>query len=96
MFDVRDMIVAYVLAADRARPGETYNVATGRPVSIASIAHHLAKASLVPIRIQGGHGPATIMSGNPAKFRRATGWRPTLPLRRTLIDVLESERRRQS
>jgi nucleoside-diphosphate-sugar epimerase len=32
------------------------------------------------------------MSGDASKFRAATGWRPEIPLERTLRDLLEHER----
>jgi nucleoside-diphosphate-sugar epimerase len=32
------------------------------------------------------------MSGDFSKFRAATGWSPRIPLRRTLLDLLDFER----
>ena len=37
-------------------------------------------------------GQPDVMSGDFSKFRAATGWRPELPLRRTLQDLLGYER----
>jgi GDP-4-dehydro-6-deoxy-D-mannose reductase len=92
LFDVRDMVRAYLAAAERGAAGETYNVATGRPVSIARIAGTLVSMARVPLAVRGPAGEPTTLSGDPSKFRAATGWRPEIPLRRTLADLLDWER----
>jgi len=48
----------------------------------------------VPVEVRGPAGSATTLSGDPSKFRADTGWRPEIPLRRTLSDLLEWERSR--
>ena len=93
-FDVRDMAQAYRLAAERGRRGEIYNVSTGEPVSIEFIARSLAGMSRVPVRVRGVRGAADLLSGDSSKFRAATGWRPEIPLSRTLADLLNYERGR--
>lgn len=93
-FDVRDMASAYRLAAERGRRGEAYNVSTGEPVSIEFIARSLAAMSRVPVRIRGIRGADDLLSGDSSKFRAATGWRPEIPLSRTLADLLNHERGR--
>jgi GDP-4-dehydro-6-deoxy-D-mannose reductase len=91
-FDVRDMVRAYRLAAEKARPGEVYNVATGTPVRIGDVLRMLLAEARVPLRVRAHAGRADLMSGDPSKFRAATGWRPLIPLRKTLVDLLEYER----
>ena len=91
-FDVRDMARAYRLAAEKARAGEIYNVATGRPVRIGDVLRLLLAEARVPLRVRAGHGPGDVMSGNASKFRRATGWVPRIPLAQTLRDLLDYER----
>lgn len=93
-FDVRDMARAYVLAAERARPGETYNVASGRAVSIGEIVDGLLRRARVPLRVRGRPGRPSVLAGDASKFRRETGWRPRIGFERTLADLLEHERRR--
>jgi len=94
-FDVRDMVRAYLLAAQRGCPGEVYNVATGRPVSIEGLARLLMSLSKVPLRLQAPPGSPTLLTGDSTKFRAATGWRPQIPLRQTLADLLAHERQAQ-
>ena len=92
LFDVRDMARAYLAAAERGRRGTVYNVGTGRPVSIGDILDVLVSLSRVPLRVQARRGPETVLSGDSSLFRSHTGWRPRLPLRRTLSDLLTHER----
>jgi GDP-4-dehydro-6-deoxy-D-mannose reductase len=91
-FDVRDMVRAYRLAAERGRVGETYNVATAHPVSIARVVELLVGASPLPFRIRGHRGILHTLSGDSSKFRADTGWTPEIPLRKTLLDLLDYER----
>lgn len=94
--DVRDVVRAYVLAAERAAPG-IYNIASGRGVAIGDLLDMLIGLARIPLRVV--TDPALRRPGEPdrrigdaARFRRATGWAPTIPLRRTLADLLEAER----
>lgn len=91
-FDVRDMARAYLRAAERGEPGARYNVATGRPVTIGEIAARLMRMSRVPLALEARPGTPSTMSGDASRFRRATGWRPEIPLDRTLADLLDHER----
>ncbi|HZE96511.1 MAG TPA: NAD-dependent epimerase/dehydratase family protein [Planctomycetota bacterium] len=91
-FDVRDMARAYRLAAERGRRGVVYNVASGDPVAIGSIAKILADSALVPLRIVGEAGAVDLVSGDSRRFRTDTGWAPLIPLERTLADLLDHER----
>jgi GDP-4-dehydro-6-deoxy-D-mannose reductase len=91
-FDVRDMARAYRLAAEKAPAGEVYNGATGRPVRIGDVLRLLLAEARVPLKVRAGRGRADVMSGDFSKFRAATGWSPRIPLRRTLLDLLDFER----
>jgi GDP-4-dehydro-6-deoxy-D-mannose reductase len=93
-FDVRDMALAYVAAAERGRRSETYNVGTGAPVAIREIAGFLLSRARVPLRVRSRRGTPTVLSADASKFSEATGWRPLIPLERTLDDLLDFERRR--
>ena len=91
-FDVRDMARAYLAAAERGRRGETYNVATGSPVSIGRICRLLTGSSRIRLTVNGIHGSGATLSGDPAKFQRHTGWKARIPLDQTLQDLLAFER----
>ena len=92
--DVRDMVRAYWLAAERGEPGEVYNIASGRGITIRSMLDRLVALARVEVRIE--IDPARlrpsdveVLLGDAAKFRAATGWEPTIPLERTLADTLD-------
>jgi len=97
--DVRDVVRAYRLAAERCTPGGAYNVCSGRPVAVREILEILVSLSTVephvmvdPERMR----PADIpeLWGSAERLHRATGWAPSIPLERTLGDLLEGWRRR--
>jgi GDP-4-dehydro-6-deoxy-D-mannose reductase len=91
--DVRDVVRAYALLAERGRPGEVYNVCSGSMVPMASIVARLAEMARVPVSTELDPAKVRIREivysgGNPAKLRRDLGWIPEIPLDRTLADLL--------
>jgi GDP-4-dehydro-6-deoxy-D-mannose reductase len=91
--DVRDVVRAYWLLLEKARPGEVFNVCSGAGVAIGEILQELVDVSGVKVEIRRDPDrmrPADIPAivGNPRKLARATGWKPVIPLRRTLADLL--------
>jgi GDP-4-dehydro-6-deoxy-D-mannose reductase len=97
--DVRDIVRAYRLAAERARGGEVYNICSDRGTTIRALLDLLLGGARRRIRIErdpsrGRGEPHSKRVGCSAKFRRATGWKPRIPLRRTVADLLEHHRGR--
>ncbi len=97
--DVRDMVRAYWLLLGRARPGDTYNAASGPAVSIHEVIEgFLARATRpiavrqVPQRVRPVDIP--VLSGDASRLRALTGWAPAVPLRQSLQDVLDDWRHR--
>ena len=96
--DVRDVVRAYRLLAERLRRGgittvpSVYNIAAGRACSIRSIVEHLAGLSGVEIAIEVDPGlvrpndPPEI-TGDATRLAGDTGWVPRIPLNDTLRDV---------
>lgn len=91
--DVRDTVRAYRLIAERGSAGRTYNVCSGRTVVIRELLEKLLARARVPIairvdpkRLRPADQP--ILLGNPRRIREELGWQPTIPLDRTLDDVL--------
>ena len=96
--DVRDVCRAYELLLDPDVPAGTYNVASGRLVSMATVVELLVGLLHVPVRVEQDPArlrPAEIprLSGNPSRLRAATGWEPRIPLEQTLADTLEAARK---
>ena len=90
--DVRDVVRAYRLLAERAEPG-AYNVCTGRSTSAGELLAMLAAAAgagldhEVDPELVRAHEVMEVR-GDPARLRAATGWEPEIALERTLADTL--------
>jgi GDP-4-dehydro-6-deoxy-D-mannose reductase len=90
--DVRDVVRAYRLLAERADPG-IYNVGSGRAVSIGELVALLSELFEVEI----DHvvddellrkGEVSEIRASIARLTDATGWAPEIPLERTLADTV--------
>ena len=98
--DVRDVVRAYRLLVEHGAAGEVYNVCSGAGVRIGDLAERLLVRSTRPLRLR--VDPALVRPvevpvfvGDPAKLVSATGWSRTVPLDRTLDDVLAEARDRE-
>jgi len=92
--DVRDMVRAYWIALEKAEPGESYNVGSGRTWSVREMLDILLANTTVKVRVQ--EDPARlrpsdvpILWADTSKFRAATGWEPRIPFEQTLRDLLD-------
>lgn len=97
--DVRDVVRAYVLLADKGRSGEVYNVCRGVAVAMRDLVAELVARSRValevatdPDRLRPVDTP--IVLGSFARLAAETGWQPEIPLERTLDDLLQWWRER--
>jgi GDP-4-dehydro-6-deoxy-D-mannose reductase len=91
--DVRDVVRAYRLLAERGEPG-VFNVCSGRTASAAELVAALGRAAGVEVEHVVDPDlirPHEVMEvrGSYEKLRAATGWEPEIPLERTLADTLE-------
>jgi GDP-4-dehydro-6-deoxy-D-mannose reductase len=91
--DVRDVVRAYRLLAERASPG-VYNVCSGVSVSAAEQVALLAEV-LAPMPVAHVVDPAKVraheiadLRGDHARLSEATGWEPRIPLRETMSDAV--------
>jgi len=92
--DVRDTVRGYRDVLDRGRTGRPYNVCSGNAVSIRELLDRLVARARVPVRVridQARFRPndTPLLAGDPRRIQNELGWRPTIPLERTLDDVLE-------
>jgi GDP-4-dehydro-6-deoxy-D-mannose reductase len=92
--DVRDMVRAYWLAVTRAKPGEVYNIASGKGIHIREMLDQILALSTAAVKVE--VDPARlrpsdveILIGDSSKFRADTGWEPRIPFDQTLRDLLE-------
>jgi GDP-4-dehydro-6-deoxy-D-mannose reductase len=91
--DVRDVVRAYRLLAERAPP-DVYNVSSGRSVSGADQVSLLAEL-IAPVQIEHIVDPARVrahevmdLRGAHDRLTTATGWNPEIAFRQTLADTL--------
>ena len=90
--DVRDVVRAYVLLLEKGRPGEAYNVGSGRTTPVRQIVKLLMGFSPLPIRVSvQSHrlrpGEARTLYGSNHKLMRHTSWKPKYNLETTLRDL---------
>ena len=92
--DVRDMVKAYVLAIERGKSGDVYNLGSGNSYKISDILDILLSKAKVKIRVETDKSllrPADNprLTCDSRKFRSLTGWKPQIPLDKTLEDTLD-------
>jgi GDP-4-dehydro-6-deoxy-D-mannose reductase len=84
--DVRDVVRAYRLLAERAAPG-IYNVCSGRTASTRELVAALGLEFEVDPALLRPH-EVMELRGSYDALRAATGWEPEIPLAQTLQDTL--------
>src|SRR6202007_2788568 len=83
----------YWLAVTRARPGEVYNIASGRGIKIREMLDQLLRLSPAKVTVEVDPerlrpSDVEILIGDSSKFRADTGWEPHIPFEQTLRDLL--------
>jgi GDP-4-dehydro-6-deoxy-D-mannose reductase len=97
--DVRDMVRAYWLAAEKGEPGDVYNLGSGTAISMHELLEMLTALSRTKLRVQVDPSrlrpsDVQILLADSSKFRTLTGWAPTIPFEKTLSDLLDYWRER--
>jgi GDP-4-dehydro-6-deoxy-D-mannose reductase len=94
--DVRDVVRAYRAAAEL--PAGVYNLCSGRATSVRHLVELVRRATSLPVRheidpdrLRAHDVPE--LRGSAERLRAASGWRPEIPLERTVADALEVWRR---
>lgn len=92
--DVRDVVNAYILALEKCPSGEVYNLASDKSLTIRRLLEILMSLSAVTPKViteksklRGAQSSAGKISSQ--RFRKVTGWRPTIPIEQTLKDILD-------
>jgi GDP-4-dehydro-6-deoxy-D-mannose reductase len=91
--DIRDSAGAYVAVAERGLTG-TFNLCSGRATSLDELIEEMRGATRLRLTVT--HDPALarpsdppLVYGSAARLERAAGWRPRIPLPRSLADLLD-------
>lgn len=97
--DVRDTVRAYYLALTKGKPGEVYNIASGKGYKIQEILNIVL--SLTDVKIEVKVDPerlrpsdVMLLVGDASKIRDELGWQPEIPVEKTLKDLLDYWRER--
>jgi GDP-4-dehydro-6-deoxy-D-mannose reductase len=92
--DVRDMASGYTAMLTHGRAGETYNLASGRELRFGDLFVRLAGLLKVDARLVPPADPRReppYLVGDSSKLQQHTGWKPTIPLERTLADMIDAQ-----
>jgi GDP-4-dehydro-6-deoxy-D-mannose reductase len=92
--DVRDIVRAYLLAAEKGKPGEVYNLGSGIARRLGEVLDLLITMTRARVTVEvdperARTAEADLYVCDARRFTRLTGWRPQIPLERTLRDTLD-------
>jgi len=97
--DVRDVVRAYALLLKQGEPAHAYNVCTGHGHimrhmldSLCAIAGFKPTIVQDPVRVRSRD--SDFLVGDPTKIQATTGWKPVIPIERTLEDLYRDARER--
>ncbi len=91
--DVRDVVRAYRLLAEKGETGQRYVICSGKSESVNEIVEKLCSFSKIKIEHKidpSKKRPSDIPDqyGDYSKVNILTGWKPEIPLDKTLLDLL--------
>ncbi len=92
--DVKDVVRAYILLMEKGQSGDVYNIGSGRSYKMSDVLNMLLSFSKNEIKVE--VDPSLLRpTDNPnlvcdnTKISGLTGWKPEIPLEKTLQDILE-------
>lgn len=93
--DVRDAVKAYWLLTEKCKPGEVYNIGGETTMTIGEMLNKLIEMSTMKDTIKPEidkslfrPSDVTLQIPDTTKFIKATGWKPEIPFKKTLEDIL--------
>jgi GDP-4-dehydro-6-deoxy-D-mannose reductase len=97
--DVRDVVRGYYMLLKDGKPGEVFNICSGKGYKIKEMLDILL--SLAGCDIETKQDPSRLrpsdvelLVGDPTKIRKAVGWKPEIPFKKTMKDLLDYWRER--
>lgn len=91
--DVRDVVRAYYMLLENGKPGEIYNICSGKPMRLSEIVDCVADE--LDIKITTRTNPDFVrpddnkeIVGSAYKIEAELGWRPELDIRDTIRDMI--------
>lgn len=97
--DVRDIVRGYWLCLEKGEEGEVYNIGSGKNYTMQAVLDMLLSMSKVNVKVQIDSrrirpSDVPVLLADSSKFRKLTGWKPEIPLRESLQDLLDYWRER--
>lgn len=91
--DVRDMVKGYLLAVQKGKSGEVYNICSEKAIKVGDMLNMLLSYSRKKVKIRRDisrlrPSDVPILLGNCSKFKKLTGWKPEIPFAQTMKDLL--------
>lgn len=88
--DVRDVVKAYTLLMSHGKPGEIYNIGSGKTITIGRITEKLMAMADKKLKMEFRQVPEklNINCVNPAKIKKL-GWKPKYKLEETLKNIYQ-------
>lgn len=95
--DVRDMARAYVLAGEKCISGEVYNIGSGHSYKTSLIIEMFQEITGIKVTTKEKDNlvrksDVPILVANASKFSDLTAWKPSIPLQKTISDILDNYR----
>lgn len=91
--DVRDIVKAYCTIVKKGKTGETYNIGSGKSISIQEILNYILTLSKTNIQVKTDENklrPSDIpVAEADIQKIRSIGWKPEINLNQSLKDILE-------
>jgi GDP-4-dehydro-6-deoxy-D-mannose reductase len=97
--DVRDIVRGYWLCLEKGEDGEVYNVGTGKTYSMKEILDMLISVSKIKVKVEVDPqrlrpSDVPVLLSDCTKLKELTGWKPKIPIRQSLEDLLNYWRER--
>lgn len=91
--DVRDIVTGYLLALEKCKKGEVYNICSGKGYKIQQVLDILLSYTKVKVKIvedlaRMRPSDVPVLVGDNAKFIALTKWKPRIEFKQTLQDLL--------
>lgn len=98
--DVRDVVAAYYLLLTEGKPGEIYNICSGRGIRLADVVRTIAEE--VGVTVTTRTNPEYVrpndnmeIVGSPYKIETELGWKRTREFRDTIRDMIADQESRR-
>lgn len=92
--DVRDIVRVYAKLVEKGKPGEAYNIGSGKSMLISDILDIIISKAKVEIKAEVDLAklrPIEVLdvTADTTKVKELTGWEPEIPIEQTIEDTLE-------